>query len=256
MNRAKTYIAAAVVAACGAWPLAVLAQAGSAGATGSAGTGASGSGTTSPSDSARATTGNTGTTMGSDRYDGTLGQASGRSDADWERGRASSYSLLPMTSYGYVGGNIGRANWSNDCGNNIFNCDDTGTGWKIYTGGLLSRMVGLELGYINFGRPEIAGDKWTAHGINASIVANLPLEPVNLFARFGTTYGWTETNVRAGSGLRAGEDDGFGIAYGLGIGYDVAPNFQITAEWDRNRFKFVNGDEDLDLYSIGLRYKF
>lgn len=246
MNRARTIVAAAVVAACGTWSAATLAQT----------TGAPGA--DRPSDSVRDTTGNTSATMGSaSRSDGTLGQAGGgMSDADWERGRTSSYSLLPMTSYGYVGANLGRANWSNDCGNNIFNCDDTGTGWKIYTGGLISRMVGLEVGYINFGRPEIAGDKWKAHGVNASVVANLPIDPVNLFARFGTTYGWTETNARPGSGLRSGDDDGFGLAYGLGIGVDVTRNLQVTAEWDRNTFRFVNGNEDLDLYSIGLRYKF
>lgn len=246
MNRARTIIAAAVVAACGL-PLATLAQTGTAGGGGTAG------GTT-PSDSVRSTTGNSSTTMGQST-DRTLGQAR-MNDADWERGRASSYSLLPMTSYGYVGANLGGANWSNDCGNNIFNCDDNAVGFKIYTGGLISRMVGLELGYVNFGRPEIGGGKWKAHGINASIVANLPIEPISLFARFGTTYGWTSTEARAGSGLRAGDDDGFGLAYGLGVGYDITPRMQVTAEWDRNTFRFVNGSEDLDLYSVGLRYKF
>lgn len=243
MNRAKTIMAAAVVATC-AWPLAALAQ---------SGTGGTATGT--PSDSVRSTTGNSSATMYGSTADRTTGQAS-MSDADWERGRASSYSLLPMTSYGYVGANIGGANWSNDCGNNIFNCDDNAVGWKIYTGGLISRMVGLELGYVNFGRPEIGGGKWKAHGVNASVVANLPIEPVNLFARFGTTYGWTRTEAQPGSGLRTGKDDGFGLAYGLGVGYDLTPRMQVTAEWDRNTFRFVNGNEDLDLYSIGLRYRF
>lgn len=274
MNRARSLIAAAVVAACGAWPLAALAQAsggaGSAGgASGAAGGGGSDSATgaaMSPADSARSTTGNQGsagsisgaTTGTGSSYDRTMGQGtmSGMSDADWERNRASSYSLLPYTSYGYVGMNLGSSNWGNSCEgfSGIFSCDDSAFSGKIYTGGLINRMVGLEIGYVNFGRPDTQFGSWKAQGVNASIVANLPVDPVNLFARFGTTYGWTTTP--AGAGLYSGDDNGFGIAYGAGIGFDVSPQFQITAEWDRNRFKFVNGDQDLDMYSIGLRYKF
>ena len=275
MNRARTLAATAVIAAFSAWPVASFAQSSSgaepsSGTLGSQSTGGSttGSGTTgtSPSDSVRSTTGNqgsagstssrTGTTGSS--YDGTMGQGttSSMSDADWERGRASAYSLLPMTSYGYVGLNLGRANWGDSCDgfSGIYNCDDSAFAGKFYTGGLISRMVGLEIGYVNFGRPDTQFGSWKAHGVNASIVANLPIDPVNIFARFGTTYGWT--NTPAGAGTRSGDDDGFGISYGAGIGYDVTPQIQVTAEWDRTRFNFVNEDQDLDMYSLGVRYRF
>ena len=161
-----------------------------------------------------------------------------------------------MTSYGYVGLNLGSANWGDSCDgfSGIFNCDDSAFAGKFYTGGLISRMVGVELGYVNFGRPDTQFGSWKAHGINASIVANLPVDPVNLFARVGTTYGWTTTP--GGAGMRSGDDNGFGISYGAGIGFDVTPRFQLTAEWDRTRFNFVNGDQDLDMYSLGVRYKF
>lgn len=273
MNRAKSLVATAVFAACSAWPLVTFAQAGGSGS----GSGASGDGGTTrydttppgqrPSDSAPGGPGTSGATGSSTTGSGTtgssgsgstlgLGSTSGMSDADWERGRGSSYSLLPWTAYGYAGLNLGRANWGDSCDgfSGIFDCDDTAFAGKIYTGGLISRMVGLEIGYVNFGRPDTAFGNWKAHGINASIVANLPVDPVNIFARFGTTYGWTTTP--AGAGLRSGDDDGFGISYGLGIGFDVTPQFQVTAEWDRTRFNFINDDEDLDMYTLGVRYKF
>jgi opacity protein-like surface antigen len=243
MYRAQTLIASAVVAACSAWPLAAQAQ--TSGTTADRGSGvAAGAGSTSQA-----------TPSGSSPS--TLGFQSGAmTDAEWESGRAARYSLLPYTSYGYVGLNLGRANWGDSCDgfSGIFNCDDSAFAGKIYTGGLISRMVGLEVGYINFGRPETAFGDWKAHGINASIVANLPVDPVNLFARFGTTYGWTDTP--GGPGVAGGEDSGFGIAYGAGIGLDVTPQMQVTLEWDRNRFNFVSGDQDLDMYSLGVRYKF
>jgi OmpA-OmpF porin, OOP family len=287
MKRARTLVAGAVVAACGAMPLAVLAQAGGSGPGGSAG--AAGSGTdggstrydtppnttrssgAEPAQAAPAATtstyGATGTaatgsgtasdtTARDSSYD-TLGmQHSRMSDADWERGRASSYSLLPMTSYGYAGVNLGTARWSDTpCGIG-YGCDNGAFAGKIYTGGLISRMVGLEVGYINFGRPDRAGGQWRAQGLNASVVANLPVDPVNVFARFGTTYGWTRTRTGIGSGVMGGEENGFGLAYGAGIGFDINPRMQVTAEWDRNQFRFASGREDLDLYSLGLRMKF
>jgi OmpA-OmpF porin, OOP family len=323
MKRAKTLIASGVIAACGALPLAVLAQAGGSGpggASGAAGSGTDGGSTrydtppnterssdsqpaqTAPATSGAATsgtattaTGTTGTTGTAGATDatgtagttgttsttgsttasgmtggGTTGDTTVRdssyntlgmqhtrmSDADWERGRASSYSLLPMTSYGYAGINLGTARWSDTpCGIG-YGCDNGAFAGKIYTGGLISRMVGLEVGYINFGRPDRAGGQWRAQGLNASVVANLPVDPVNVFARFGTTYGWTRTRTGLGSGVMGGDDNGFGLAYGVGIGFDINPRMQVTAEWDRNQFRFVSGREDLDLYSLGLRMKF
>jgi opacity protein-like surface antigen len=180
---------------------------------------------------------------------------SSMSDADWERGRTSSYSVLPFTSYGYVGLNLGTSRWDGPCATG-FECDDSKFAGKIYTGGLISRMVGLELGYINFGSPNRSGGEYRAQGVNLSVVANLPVDPVNLFARFGTTYGWTKANAAPGSGVASGDENGFGLAYGAGIGFDISPQLQITAEWDRNNFRFAHDNEDLDLYSVGLRYKF
>ncbi len=148
-----------------------------------------------------------------------------------------------------------RSRWDTPCAGG-FECENGAFAGKIYTGGLISRMVGLEIGYINFGSPNRAGGEHRAYGVNASIVANLPIDPVNLFARFGTTYGWTKSNAALGTGIQSGDESGFGLAYGAGIGFDVTPQVQITAEWDRNEFHFASGRDNLDLYSLGVRFKF
>lgn len=179
----------------------------------------------------------------------------GTSDADWERGRASSYSLLPYTSYGYAGMNLGRSNFDVPCGG-ASTCDDNAFAGKIYTGGLFSRIVGAELGYVHMGEVDRAGGSTDAHGINVSLVLNLPIEAFNVFGKVGTMYGWTETSVAPGLGLRGGDDDGFGLSFGAGFGFDLTRNWAVVGEWDRYKFHFVNGKDDVDLYSVGVRFKF
>ena len=184
-------------------------------------------------------------------------QLTGRmaTDADFERGRASSYSLIPFTSYGYAGINLGRSNFDGPCAG-AFACDDNSFAGKIYTGGLFSRIIGAEIGYVNMGEVDRSGGSVDAHGVNISLVANLPIDAFNVFAKVGTTYGWTDTSVAPGLGLRSGDDDGFGLSYGAGFGIDLSRNWAVVAEWDRYRFHFVNSKDDVDLYSIGIRFKF
>jgi hypothetical protein len=47
--------------------------------------------------------------------------------------------------------------------------------------------------------------------------------------------------------------------YGLGLKYDFTGNFSVSGEWDRYQLGPANGgrnDADIDLLSIGLKYRF
>src|SRR5689334_10015694 len=63
-------------------------------------------------------------------------------------------SWIPYTSYGYVGGSVGRTNY--DLAGCVpgFSCDDKATGLKLYTGGRFSRHFGVELGYVYLGEVD------------------------------------------------------------------------------------------------------
>lgn len=170
---------------------------------------------------------------------------------------AASYSLLPTTSRGYIGLNLGKPSLDVPCVSG-YECSDADFGGKIYTGGLWNDVLGLELGYINFGETKRAGGNVKAQGANLSLVGNLPIAEIfNVFAKLGTTYAWTDTSAAALSGVATGSENGFALSYGGGLGFDLTRNFSIAAEWERHRLKFA-GDErrNADLVSLGANYRF
>jgi OmpA-OmpF porin, OOP family len=164
-------------------------------------------------------------------------------------------SLLPYTTYGYVGLNVGASHYNTPCAGS-FSCDNPNVAGKIYTGGMISKAFGLELGYLNMGNADRNGGTTKAQGVNISLVGNLPVtDSFSVFAKGGATYGWTNISAAPGT-VPTGDENGFGLSYGAGLGYDVSRAVQVVAEWDRNRFKFVSGRDNVDLYSAGVRFKF
>lgn len=267
MNRARSLIASAVVATFGAMPLAAFAQTGAS----AAGTDSSptrvdpqsqsqpttpreartdaASDTTTPSYGPTATTdvpaatGTGFTATAAEREAGILGQ------------QQPSRGLVPGTTAGYAGANLGWSRWSTPCVGG-FACDSNSLAGKIYTGGMFTNTFGAELGYIHMGSVDRGGGKDRAHGINLSLVGNLPFEQFNAFAKVGTTYGFTRTNYAAGSGLASGSRDGFGLSYGLGLGMNLTSTTQLVAEWERHNFRFRSGRDSVHMFSIGARFLF
>lgn len=162
----------------------------------------------------------------------------------------STMSYLPYTSNGYAGISLGRSSYRLGCVNN-FSCDDHATGFKVYTGGQLSRVVGLDLAYLRMGAVDRNGGRARAQGIGLNAVGNLPIADFNAFAKVGTTYGWTRTST--GTPLASsGSEHGFGLSYGAGVQYDFSKTLGARLEWDRARFRFADGRHNVDLYSAGL----
>ena len=171
------------------------------------------------------------------------------------RPTGTSRSLLPFTSEGYVGGSIGRSNYHlSNCAPG-FRCDDNKLGLKVYTGGQLFRIAGAELAYVHLGSADRSGGRTRAQGVNLSAVMNVPAGPLNAFAKVGSTYGFTRTTGTA-PGFRTGRENGFGLSYGAGLRFDIGRDWGIRAEWDRMNFKYRDGRDPADLFSIGAVYRF
>ena len=162
-------------------------------------------------------------------------------------------SLAP--SHGYLGVHLGKSEFEPDCLPGL-SCDDGETAFKLTAGGIASETFSAEIGYLNMGKIDIAGGSQRAQGFNLSLVGNLPIAVgFTAFGKIGTTYGWTDTSSNR-PGISTGSEKGFGLSYGLGIGYRLTPQFEVVGEYERHNFDFAPGDQTLDLLSVGLRYQY
>jgi opacity protein-like surface antigen len=173
----------------------------------------------------------------------------------WSDGGDRPRSWIPGTSYGYVGLSLGQSEYDLNCTAG-FNCDDGDFAGKLYTGGKFNNMFGVELAYVNLGKAEANGGSVQAQLANVSLVGNLPVaEQLSVYGKVGAFYGFTDVDTTA-PGVATGEENDFGWSYGLGVQFDINRNWAVTGDWDHYRVDFVDRDDDVQLWSVGVLYKF
>ena len=160
--------------------------------------------------------------------------------------------------WGYVGVNGGETKFRDECRRTLtqLECDRKDTGWKVYAGGKMNDVVGLEVGYTDFGRIRASGGETEAWAIPVSLVAGVPIGPVSLFGKVGGLYGRTDVSASASTLLDTGHKSGWGWTYGAGAGFNVTKNVQIRADWDRYKLDFAGGRRDVDMLSAGVALRF
>ena len=168
--------------------------------------------------------------------------------------RANSW--LPGTSDGYAGLNLGRSRYRLDCGTG--GCGQSAVAGQAYVGGMFSRYMGAELGYLRMGDAERGGGDTRAEGINLSLVGRAPIGwGVGVSGRLGTTWGRTRVDAPGANGIATGRASGWGPSYGLGVDWAFTERWSAVLDWQRHRFDFA-GDESawVRSTSVGLKYKF
>lgn len=173
--------------------------------------------------------------------------------------RAPGYSVIPYSSHGYLGINVGKPDFENGCGVGGFACSDSTNSVNIYTGGMFNNYLGAEIGYVNLGKAKRGGGRTEAQGINLSLVGKLPLgsSAVHLFGKVGMVYGRTEVTASALSGIPTGKASGWEGSYGAGVGFDLSPRSSIVLEWARYDLRFAGvGKREVDTTSIGYVHRF
>jgi len=155
------------------------------------------------------------------------------------------------------------------------NTDENDTAYKLTAGWQFHKNFALELGYFDLGKGNytanftgpVAGTvkaEWKADGWGIGIVGKLPInEQFSVFARVAAVDAKVKLNVSA-SGPGVSVSDSADSAdwkgnYGLGAQWDFTKQFGVRAEYERfDKLGDSNktGEADVDLWSVGLVFKF
>ena len=144
-----------------------------------------------------------------------------------------------------------------NAGTGGFNRDATSNTYSLSVGSyMFSPYWGLEAGYSALGSINRGGGKTTAEGLHLQVIARAPLSPDwNLLGKAGTTYGHTDVNSTAGSGITDGSEREFGWSYGVGLEYKLSPQWSGVLLYEAHSLKFPGGSTDpLGATSLGVRY--
>ena len=160
--------------------------------------------------------------------------------------------------WGYVGASGGESKFRSECRQtNVFACDQRDTAFKVYAGGKINEVLGLEAGYTDFGKIHASGGDTKAWAVPLSLTAGWPLgQRFGVFGKIGGVYGRTDVSASASTLLDTGHKSGWGWTYGAGATFGVTPSLQIRADWDRYKLDFVGGERDIDMLSAGVQFRF
>jgi hypothetical protein len=163
--------------------------------------------------------------------------------------------FVPSAHAGFlVGASVGQA--SSEVDNSSFDESDTGFSGRI--GYRFLKLVGVEIGFVDFGEPSgevtqgVDLDS-SADGFNISAVGALPFAGRwEVFGKLGYfTWDATATATSAIPGI--GDDEsGSDVSWGAGVAVKVVGPFRIRGEYQ----VFKLGDLDVSFASIGADFRF
>jgi opacity protein-like surface antigen len=162
--------------------------------------------------------------------------------------------------WGYLGASGGESKYRTDCQQGVtrfFDCDLRDTGFKVYAGGRMNEVFGLEVGYTDFGHINASGGETQAWAVPVTLVAGVPLgSRFGIFGKIGGLYGRTDVTADLDELFQTGHKSGWGWTYGAGATFAVTPSVDIRADFDRYKLDFVGGRRDVDMISAGVQVRF
>jgi OOP family OmpA-OmpF porin len=162
--------------------------------------------------------------------------------------------------WGYIGASGGESKFRTDCRNGVtrfFECDKRDTGFKVYAGGKMNDVFGLEVGYTDFGRIRASGGDTDAWAVPITLTAGTPLGArFGILGKVGGLYGRTDVTADPETLFDTGHKSGWGWTYGAGATFAITPAVQLRADWDRYKLDFVGGRRDVDMLTAGLQMRF
>jgi OOP family OmpA-OmpF porin len=158
---------------------------------------------------------------------------------------------------GYVGASFGKADYD------ILDDDDSAI--KVFGGVQLNPNVAVELSYVDLGKvtvsdPSVGSASVEATGLGVAIVGMHSSGNIGFFGKAGFFNFDTDANVSGpiaqeifGVSSVTASDTGTELFFGVGLNFDLNPNFGLRAEWEHYDLDLF---DDVDLISLGLVVKF
>ncbi len=159
----------------------------------------------------------------------------------------------------YIGASAGGATLEADIGDIGIpdlpsRIDEDDTAIKIFGGYTFDLPVidlGVEIGYVDFGEPDIdvLGEVLLVDtsGVNAWGIASIDVGPIDVFGKLGMIAWEVDASILDESA----NDDGTDIGYGLGAAFNIA-SLQVRAEYE---IYDLDGT-DLSMLSLGVAFRF
>jgi OmpA-OmpF porin, OOP family len=156
---------------------------------------------------------------------------------------------------GYAGALIGLTSLNvDDCS---VNCDDSGTGGKIYAGGNINKYFGVEVAYINFGHWswDGAGDTYKARA--SAYVATTtwtwafaPKWSGAAKVGFAVVESGLQQNAQTTRSTRASP------YIGLGVDYSFARDWRVVGQLDLAHYNIEGEKGSIYLLGAGMQKNF
>lgn len=171
---------------------------------------------------------------------------------------AQAQSRQQASDSSFLGGSIGRTDYSLDNGSGIFDSQKGRTAYNIHAGKFFNPNFGVELGYTDFGRIDRGGGSTKANGANLSVLAKFPVsDVVNILGKMGATYSHTDVSSAPSSGVISGTDHGFGLSYGVAAEFVINAAWSALLQYDSHKLHFAGDRDDrVGVTSLGIRVNF
>lgn len=173
----------------------------------------------------------------------------------------------------YAGAAVGQSrNNEYACEGALIACDEKDTGWKIFGGYQFNKNFGAEVGYVDLGQTTANGvitgvtvsTSTKAKGWEVLGVGTLPI--ADKFSAYGKLgfFRWdvdfsATVAIPGFAAVASASETGTDLTYGLGLKYDLTKNVGARLEWQRYNDlgnSATTGKSDVDLFSLGIVYKF
>ena len=160
------------------------------------------------------------------------------------------------TTRAHIGVSGGESKFKANC-SSLFTCDTKDTAWKVYGGTAVNDILGVELGYTDFGQIRVNGGDTEAWAGNLSLTLGLPIgDRFQVFAKGGGVYGRTDISAPPSTLFDTGHKNGWGYTYGVGAALGLTRTVQVRVDWDRYNLDFAGGSRDIDMLSAGVQLRF